>query len=80
MYILNEDYDHLERLFNSLDNGKAHDFMELLLSECSKKTGIDEYVIYVRDAKQIAELSIAPSHIISRGMIDDAYRAVKEVE
>jgi hypothetical protein len=78
MYILNEDNDHLERLFNSLDNRRAHDFMELLLLECSKKTGIEEYMIYARDAKEIADLAIAPNHIITRGMLDDAYQAVKE--
>jgi hypothetical protein len=76
MYILNKDYDHLERLFNSLDNSRAHDFMELLLIECGKKTGIDEYMIYVRNEKELARLAIAPNHIITREMINNVYQTI----
>ena len=54
MYISNENQEHLERLFNSLDNEGPHDFMELLLMECSKKTGNDEYMIYAQDEKELS--------------------------
>ncbi len=76
MYIRKEDYDYLDQQFNSLDNEGAHDFMELLLRECSKKTGNDEWMIYVWDESKIVEQAITPEHIISREMIDGAYRAV----
>lgn len=78
MYISNENYDYLDRQFNSLDNERAHDFMELLLMECSKRTGNDEWMIYVWDESKIIEQAITPEHIISREMIDEAYRAVTE--
>ena len=80
MYISNENEEHLERLFNSLDNEGAHDLMELLLMECSRKTGNDEYMIYVKDEKEISGLAINPNYIITREMIDNAYRSVKERE
>ena len=80
MYISNENQEHLERLFNSLDNEGPHDFMELLLMKCSKKTGNDEYMIYVKDEKEISGLAINPNYIITREMIDNAYRSVKERE
>lgn len=80
MYISNENQDHLEWLFNSLDNEGPHDFMELLLMECSKKTGNDEYMIYAKDEKEISGLAINPNYIITREMIDNAYRSVKERE
>lgn len=76
MYISKDNQEHLERLFNSLDNEVAHDFMELLLMECSKKTGNDEWMIYVWDESKIIEQAITPEHIISREMIDDAYKTV----
>ena len=80
MYISNENQEHLERLFNSLDNEGPHDFMELLLMECSKKTGNDEYIIYVQDEKELSAQAINLNHIITREMLDNAYRSVKERE
>lgn len=80
MYISKENQEHLERLFNSLDNEGPHDFMELLLMECSKKTGNDEYMIYAKDEKEMPGLAINPNYIITREMIDNAYRSVKERE
>jgi hypothetical protein len=80
MYISKEDNELLERLFNGLDSSWAHDFMELLLLECSKKTGDDEWQINVREAKEIAEQTIAPNHMITKEMIEAAYRAVTERE
>lgn len=76
MYMLNEDYDYYERLFNSLDNSRAHDFMELLLLKCSQMTGEDEWIITVRRAEEIVALGIPKNHIITRKMVDEAYRAV----
>ena len=79
MYMLTEDYEYHDRLFNSLDESKAHDFMELLLTECSRKTGNDEWIITVRSAGEIAALEVPQDHIITREMVDDAYRTVTTV-
>ena len=76
MYMLTEDYEYHERLFNSLDDSKAHDFIELLLTECGRKTGNDEWIINVRSAEEIAALGVPQDHIITREMIDYAYRIV----
>ncbi len=76
MYILEEDYEHLDRLFNSLDNSRAHDFMDLLLRECSKKTGNNEWEIIVRNANEIADRGVPEDHIITREMVYAVYRAV----
>jgi len=79
MYMLTEDYEYHERLFNSLDKSRAHDFIELLLIKCSRKTGNDEWIINVRSAVEIAALGVPQDHIITREMVDDAYRTVTMV-
>jgi len=76
MYMLTEDYEYHDGLFKSLDDSKAHDFMELLLTECSKKTGSDEWIITVRSAGEITALGVPQDHMITREMVDTAYRVV----
>lgn len=76
MYMVKEDYEYHDRLYKGLDDSKAHDFMELLLMECSRKTGNDEWVITVRSAEEIAALGVPQDHIITQEMVDTAYRAV----
>ncbi len=78
MYVRNEDHVYLDRLFTSLDNERAHDFMELLLMACSEKTGNDEYMITVRSPKEISDLAIPENHIISREMVDATYRSITQ--
>lgn len=77
MYISREDNELLEHLFNSLDHSSAHDFMELLLRECSRRTGNNEWIVTVRAAGEIAAQGVPQDHIISREMVDKAYQAVK---
>ena len=76
MYMIKEDYEYHDRLFKGLDESRAHDFMELLLMECSRKTGNDEWIITVRSAGEIAALRVPQDHIITREMVDTAYRVV----
>lgn len=76
MYMTKEDYAYHERLFNSLEHSTAHDFIDLMLLKCSQMTGEDEWIITVRRAEEIVALGIPKNHIITREMVDDAYRAV----
>jgi len=75
MYITNEDYEYHDRLFNSLDNSTAQDFMDLLMRKCSQMTGEDEWIITIRSAEEIAAKGIPQNHIITRQMIDEAHQA-----
>ena len=72
----NEDYEYHDRLFNSLDNSTAQDYMETLLMNCSKITGEEEWLITVRSAGEIATRGVPQKQIITREMIDEAYRTV----
>lgn len=76
MYILPEDYEHVDWIFNNLDHETAHDFMDQLLSDCSKKSGIEEKVIDVVSPEELAALRVDEGKIITLKMVYDAYRAV----
>ncbi len=76
MYMTTEDYEYHDRLFNSLDNSRAHDYMELLMWECSHMTGHEEWTITVRSAREITDLGIPQNHIITREMVNAAYQQI----
>ncbi len=76
MYMTNEDFEYHEQLFNSLDNSAAQDFMDVLLLKCSHMTGESEWMITVRSADEIAAMEVPENHIITRELLDEAYRAV----
>lgn len=79
MYMTNEDYEYHDRLFNSLDNSTAQDFMDLLMRKCSKMTGEEEWIITIRSAEEIAEKGIPQNHIITRQMVEEAYKAALRI-
>ena len=76
MYMTDEDYAYHEKMFNGLDNDKAHDYMDQLMSICRRITGKEEWVITVRSAKAISALEVPQEHIITRKMVDDAYLSI----
>ncbi len=78
MYIKNEDYDYFDRLFNGLDHDRSYAFLDLLLKAGSEKTGTDVFVIRVLQQHELAQKGIEQREIITRDMIDNAYKAATE--
>ena len=73
MFMTNEDYEVHDRLFNGLDNSRAQDFMGLLMLECGRKTGNDEWMITIRSAAEIVALGVPQNEIITLEMVYAAY-------
>lgn len=78
MYIESEDYDYFDLLFNGLDRDRSYAFLDLLLKAGSEKTGTDVFVIEVLEQHEIGQKRIEEREIITRDMVDDAYKAATE--